>query len=37
MDLNFEESTNIKIEKNVDNIIKNNDNLILKKKKLIKI
>jgi hypothetical protein len=38
MDFNFEESTNIKIDKNVDNnIIKNNDNLILKKKKLIEI
>jgi hypothetical protein len=38
MDFNFEESSNIKIEKNVDNnAIKNNDNLILKKKKLIEI
>ena len=37
MNFNFEEITNIKIEKNVDNVIKNNDNLILKKKKLIEI
>ena len=37
MDFNFEEVNNIKIEKNVDNTIKNNDNLILKKKKLIEI
>jgi hypothetical protein len=37
MDFNFEESNNIKIEKNVDNLIKSNDNLILKKKKLIEI
>lgn len=37
MNFNFEESSNIKIEKNVDNTIKNNDNLILKKKKLIEI
>ena len=32
MDFNFEESNNIKIEKNVDNLIKSNDNLIFKKK-----
>jgi hypothetical protein len=37
MDFNFEESNNIKIEKNVDNLIKSNDNLIFKKKKLIEI
>ena len=37
MDFNFEEINNIKIEKNVDNTIKSNDNLILKKKKLIEI
>ena len=37
MDFNFEEINNIKIEKNVDNTVKNNDNLILKKKKLIEI
>ena len=34
MDFNFEEINNIKIEKNVDNTVKNNDNLILKKKKV---
>jgi len=34
MDFNFEEINNIKIEKNVDNTIKSNDNLILKKKKV---
>ncbi len=37
MDFNFEESTNIKNDKNVDNLIKSSDNLILKKKKLIDI
>ena len=37
MDFNFEEINNIKIEKNVDNTIKSNDNLIFKKKKLIEI
>ena len=37
MDFNFEEINNIKIDKNIDNTIKNNDNLILKKKKLIEI
>ena len=37
MEFNFEESNNIKIEKNVDNLIKSNDNLILKKKKLIEV
>jgi hypothetical protein len=37
MDFNFEESNNIKNDKNVDNLIKSCDNLILKKKKLIDI
>ena len=37
MDFNFEESNNIKIDKSIDNVIKNSDNLILKKKKLIEI
>lgn len=37
MDFNFEESNNIKNDKNVDNLVKSCDNLILKKKKLIDI